>query len=169
MYERMIFSKKFCILIVLILLPSFLSLYKHIIMIKRILNFVVTIIANGLVLYSVARYIPELWLALNWLDLTLSRENLLWFFIFGAVFWLMHTIIKRLLNLVTLPLRFVTFWLSGLAINVIIFYGFRYIINTEFTDLAVTVQLWTIMQTLLLSLVIRFLMRVVNKVIDTIF
>lgn len=108
-------------------------------MIKLILNFLVTIIANGLLLYSIARYIPELGLTLSGIDWSLTGENILAFFVFGGIFWLMHTIIKRILNIVTLPLRFLTFGLSGLAINIIIFYGFRYIINTEFADLGITV------------------------------
>jgi uncharacterized membrane protein YvlD (DUF360 family) len=62
------------------------------------------------------------------------------------------------------PVNFLTLWLASIAINVLVFYMFAYVVNT-FLDGEVVVKLWEIRQTLILSFIMAISIAILTKIL----
>jgi uncharacterized membrane protein YvlD (DUF360 family) len=62
------------------------------------------------------------------------------------------------------PVNFLTLWLASIAINVLIFYLFAYVIN-NYLDRWVAVKLWEIWQTFILSFIMSIGITILTKIL----
>ncbi len=94
-----------------------------------------------------------------------SIISLIWIFlILGFIFRVFNSPIKWILKTLSCPVNFLTLWLASIAINVLIFYLFAYVIN-NYLDLGVAVKLWEIRQTLILSFIMSIGITVLTKIL----
>lgn len=94
-----------------------------------------------------------------------SIISLIWIFlILGFIFRVFNSPIKWILKTLSCPVNFLTLWLASIAINVLIFYLFAYVIN-NYLDLWVAVKLWEIRQTLILSFIMSIWITVLTKIL----
>lgn len=126
---------------------------------KPLKHLLVNIIVNGAVLYAIVNYVPELWFKIQ----SIYKDTYIIFGILGIVFWLINSVLKRILNILTLPVRFVTLWLSSLLLNIIVLYIFEQTVN--YLDLGIIVQLGTLVQTLVLSVILSAIYFLIKKII----
>ena len=113
--------------------------------INRLLS---AIFINTLTIYIISKYLPWLWFVVNFNVCSLEIFLFVWF-----LFWFLDVVIKRIIKILTLPLNLLTLWLFSIVVNVLFIYLFQYIINTNFSNIA-TVELWTWIQVLIVSVVI---------------
>jgi uncharacterized membrane protein YvlD (DUF360 family) len=94
-----------------------------------------------------------------------SIISLVWIFLMlGLVFRIFNSPIKWILKTLSCPVNFLTLWLASIVINVLIFYLFAYVVN-EYLDRGVTVKLWEIWQTLILSFIMSIGITVLTKIL----
>ena len=86
------------------------------------------------------------------------------FLVLGFIFWVFNSPIKWLLKIVSCPVNFFTLWLASLAINVLVFYMFAYVVN-NYLDWEIVVKLWEIWQTLILSFIMSLGITVLTKIL----
>lgn len=86
------------------------------------------------------------------------------FLILGLIFRIFNSPIKWILKTLSCPVNFFTLWLASILINVLIFYIFAYIVN-NYLDLGVTVELWNILQTLILSFIMSICTTILTKIL----
>lgn len=132
---------------------------------KIIKNLIANIVVCGALLFLFNYYSiwikitfanPEMWSSIITL---VSVFLVLWF-----VFRVFNSPIKRILKTLSCPVNFLTLWLASIAINVLVFYLFAYAVN-NYLDLWVTVQLWEIWQTLILSVIMWLGITVLTKIL----
>ena len=126
---------------------------------KPLKHLLVNIVVNGVVLYVIVHYIPELWFKIQ----TIYKDTYIIFGILGIVFWLINSVLKNILKILTLPVRIITLWLSSLLLNLIVLYIFEQTVN--YLDLGITVQLGTLVQTLVLSVILSAIYFIIKKII----
>ena len=94
-----------------------------------------------------------------------SIISLVWIFLMlGFVFWVFNSPIKWILKTLSCPVNFLTLWLASIVINVLIFYLFAYVVN-NYLDRGVTVKLWEIWQTLILSFIMSIGITILTKIL----
>jgi uncharacterized membrane protein YvlD (DUF360 family) len=94
-----------------------------------------------------------------------SIISLVWIFLMlGLVFRIFNSPIKWILKTLSCPVNFLTLWLASIVINVLIFYLFAYVVN-EYLDRGVTVKLWEIWQTLILSFIMSIGITILTKIL----
>ena len=94
-----------------------------------------------------------------------SIISLVWIFLMlGFVFWVFNSPIKWILKTLSCPVNFMTLWLASIVINVLIFYLFAYVVN-NYLDRGVTVKLWEIWQTLILSFIMSIGITILTKIL----
>ena len=128
-------------------------------------SLIANIVVSGALLYVFSYYSiwikisfanPEMWSSIITL---VSTFLILWF-----IFRVFNSPIKRILKTLSCPVNFLTLWLASIAINVLVFYLFSYAVN-NYLDLWVTVQLWAIWQTLILSVIMWLWITVLTKIL----
>ncbi len=123
-------------------------------MINKILS---SILINALVIYVVAKYIPELGLSINyWEQANLEVVFLLW-----AIFWVFDEIVKRLVKVLIFPLMLLMWGIMTILINIWIFYLFEW--TVQYIDIWVEVELWSFMQVVILSITVGLANLVLKK------
>jgi len=129
-------------------------------MLRIIMYFASSVIANAIILYVVSTYIPQLWFSISnpW-----GGNIYVVFAILGTLFRLFNGIIKNIVKVLTLPFAIITLGLSSVVINIAIIYVFGYVINTS--SLGMQVQVGGLVQTLILSSVIAFAYFILKKII----
>jgi len=145
--------------IVLIYLIHPIHLYLLKFYMKPIKNLLVNIIINGAVLYAIVYYVPELGFKIQ----TIYKDTYIIFGILGIVFWLINSVLKSILKILTLPVRIITLWLSSLLLNIIVLYIFEQTVN--YLDIGITVHLGTLVQTLILSVILSAIYFIIKKII----
>ena len=94
-----------------------------------------------------------------------SIITLVWaFLILWFVFRVFNSPIKRILKILSCPVNFLTLWLASIVINVLVFYLFQYAVN-NYLDLWMTVTLWQIWQTLILSFIMAIGIAILTKIL----
>ncbi len=126
---------------------------------KAIKHLLINIIVNGAVLYAIVNYVPELGFKIQ----SIYKDTYVIFGVLGILFWLINSVLKKILNILTLPVRLVTLWLSSILLNIIVLYIFEVTVN--YLDLGITIQLWTLTQTIVLSLIISAIYFLIKKII----
>jgi len=90
------------------------------------------------------------------------------FLLLGLVFWIVNFGIKRVLHIITFPLKFLTLGISSIVINVGVFYFFQWFINENYSQFA-RVQLpsgdlgWV--RVLILSVIISTVYALLSKIL----
>lgn len=125
---------------------------------KLIKDIVLSVLINAAILYvlSSARF---------WIMITAKAQLFQVFFLLGGVFWLVNFGLKRLLHIVSFPLRFVTLGLFGMLINIVVLYFFQWLINTRFTEFAQVELSPEWIKILILSCVISFAYALLSKIL----
>ncbi len=142
-------------------------LYCHIVLMfyissqymKPIKQFLVNVIINGLIFYVVVNHIPELWLVIQ----SEYKDTIVIFGILWLIFRFFNAVLKRILNILTLPVKYLTLGISSLIINILMLYVFEQVIN--YLDVGITIQLGTIVQVCVLSLVLTITYFAIKKLI----
>ncbi len=139
-----------------------LMLYNMQIILRSLLH----IIAYSLSLYVLDHYHLLWWIhfdfmASSWQDIIKIYALL------GFVFWVCFSIIKNIINILALPLKFITLWLIGFVINIVIFYLCQILINTYLTgiEMQITSLTWLVIVSFILSVIVSFVYRLLKKVI----
>ncbi len=135
---------------------------------KVIRNLISNVIFCWWLLFAFAYF--DLWIEILFQNMSIaqfqfSSENIvsvvMVFLILGIVFWIINFPIKKILSVLTLPINALTLWIFSLILNIVVFYIFQWIANTYIAD--ITVNLWTIIQTLILSLLMSLGLTILNK------
>ncbi len=105
---------------------------------------------NTLIIYIISKYITWLDFEIIFTNCSLEVYLLVW-----AIFWFLDSIVKKIVKLLSLPLTILTLGILSIVINILFIYLFAYIIN-NYIDVA-TVQLWSIIQVFIMSLLIYVL------------
>lgn len=148
-----------------ITISSITSWYKNIsfksltIGMKPLKHLLVNIIVNGVVLYAIVHYVPELWFKIQ----TIYKDTYIIFGILGVVFRLINSVLKSILKILTLPIRLFTLWLFSLLLNIIVLYIFEQTVN--YLDIGIIVQLGTLIQTFVLSVILSAIYFLIKKII----
>lgn len=106
------------------------SLNFFVLMRKFIKDILLSIIINAAILYWLNYY--QFWMSIE----TSTANQLEAYFILGFIFWIVNFWLKKVINLVSFPLRWLSFWLISIVINIWILYFFEYYINANYSDIA---------------------------------
>lgn len=131
---------------------------------KIVKNLIANIVICGVLLFVFNYY--SLWIKITFTDAEISNSIILvsTFLILWFVFRVFNSPVKWILKTLSCPVNFLTLWLASIAINVLIFYLFSYVVN-NYMDLWVVVQLWAIWQTLILSVIMWVWITVLTKIL----
>ena len=132
---------------------------------KIIKNLIANIVVSWVLLYVFNYYSIGIKISFTNPEIWNSIISLVWtFLVLGLVFWIFNSPIKWILKTLSCPVNFLTLWLASIAINVLVFYMFAYIVN-NYLDLGVSVQLWAIRQTLILSFIMAISIAILTKIL----
>lgn len=106
------------------------SLNFFVLMRKFIKDILLSIIINAAILYWLNYY--QFWMSIE----TSTANQLEAYFILGFIFWIVNFWLKKVINLLSFPLRWLSFWLISIVINIWILYFFEYYINANYSDIA---------------------------------
>ena len=132
---------------------------------KIIKNLIANVVICGALLF-VFNYF-SIWIKISFTNPEMQKSiiTLIWaFLVLWFVFWVFNSPIKWILKTLSCPVNFLTLWLASIAINVLVFYLFAYAIN-NYLDLWMTVQLWQIWQTLILSFIMAIGIAILTKIL----
>jgi len=122
-------------------------------------HFIINVVISSVILYIIANYIPELWLKIT----SEYKDIFVIFWVLWILFWFIMSLLRRSIQILTLPAKYLTLWLSSLVINLFMFYFFEQFIN--FLDIGVKIQLGTVVQVCILSVIITSLYFIIRKII----
>lgn len=131
---------------------------------KLIKRLVVSIALYWLILYLVSTYSAWWFWPDKWFWVEPSQYNV--FFTFGilaAIFWVVNNIVKYILKILTIPLKYLTLGLFSFVLNTMMIYMFEFLINNS--SMWVTVHLWTIIQVFILSLFVVLVSFLIKKIL----
>ena len=132
---------------------------------KIIKNLIANVVICGALLFLFNYY--SIWIKIDFANPEMQKSiiTLVWaFLILGFVFRIFNSPIKWILKTLSCPVNFLTLWLASIAINVLIFYLFAYAVN-NYLDLWMTVTLWEIWQTLILSFIMAIGIAILTKIL----
>jgi putative membrane protein len=125
---------------------------------KFLRHLLFSVIIYWIMLYIVHKY-SGWWF---WVEAT-QYDVFLTFGILAVVFWIINNVVKVVLKILTIPLKYITFGLFSLVLNVLMIYIFEFLVNNS--TVGVLVHLWTIVQVFLLSLVVTIIAFIIKKII----
>ncbi len=125
---------------------------------KFIKDIVLSILINAGILYvlSSTRF---------WIIITAKAELFQVYLLLGGIFWVVNFGLKRLLHIISFPLKMLTLGLFGMVINVGVLYFFQWLINTRFTEFAQVELSPEWIKILILSCVISFAYALLSKIL----
>lgn len=132
---------------------------------KIIKNLIANVVICGALLFLFNYY--SIWIKIDFANPEMQKSiiTLVWaFLILGFVFRIFNSPIKWILKTLSCPVNFLTLWLASIAINVLVFYLFAYAVN-NYLDLWMTVTLWEIWQTLILSFIMAIGIAILTKIL----
>jgi putative membrane protein len=148
------------------LLSKYLEISRQLYIFSRLLiilnksmikNLIINVVINWVILYIVHKY--NLWFKVQ----ATRYDVYMTFIILWFVFWFFNFILKRILKILTLPLKILTFGLSSIIINVLVIYLFEYVVNNY--NFGILISLWTVLQVLVLSFIITLSYLLVKNII----
>ena len=139
------------------------------ILLQQFMKIIKNLIANIVVCWILLYVFNYFWLGIKFTfanpNVESSIISLVWIFLMlGFVFWVFNSPIKWILKTLSCPVNFMTLWLASIVINVLIFYLFAYVVN-NYLDRGVTVKLWEIWQTLILSFIMSIGITILTKIL----
>jgi len=132
---------------------------------KLVKNLIANIVISWALLYVFNYY--SIWIKITFSNPEIEKSiiSLVWaFLVLGLIFRIFNSPIKWILKTLSCPVNFLTLWLASIAINVLVFYMFAYVVNT-FLDGEVVVKLWEIRQTLILSFIMAISIAILTKIL----
>lgn len=136
----------------------YICFIENYIMLKILKNIIVSIFSYALILYLVYKY--SWW----WFDVEATQYNVFFTFILLALFfWIVNNIIKIVLKILTIPLKYLTLWSFSLVLNMTMVYLFEYLVNNY--SIGVRIHLGTFVQVFVLSLFISLLYILIKKIL----
>lgn len=125
---------------------------------KFIKDIVLSILINAGILYvlSSTRF---------WIIITAKTELFQVYLLLGGIFWIVNFGLKRLLHIISFPLKMLTLGIFGMMINVGVLYFFQWLINTRFTEFAQVELSPEWIKILILSCVISFAYALLSKIL----
>ena len=132
---------------------------------KIIKNLIANIVICWALLFVFNYY--SIWIKISFSNPSIENSiiSLIWaFLILGFIFRVFNSPIKRILKTLSCPVNFLTLWLASIAINVLVFYMFAYVVNT-YLDWEVVVKLWEVRQTLILSVIMGISISILTKIL----
>jgi uncharacterized membrane protein YvlD (DUF360 family) len=116
-----------------------------------------SVLINTLVLVIIALRIPFGWMHITPLTWNAAPYLLL----MGFIFWAIFHVARPILGFLTTPINWFTLGLAGILLNMIALYAFMYIVN--YLGFGVNVQLGSVEQTFILSIIVSVLTLVLKK------
>jgi len=116
-----------------------------------------SILIYGVFLFALHQY-TNWWF---WVEAT-EYDIFLTFVLLAILFWIINTIVKGILKILSLPLTYLTFWSFTLVLNVLLLYIFEYVVNWLW--LWIVVNLWNFVQVVLMSFVSSFIAFLIKKI-----
>ena len=124
---------------------------------KFIRHLLLSILFYWIALYLIHKYSD------GWLIIQATQYNVfLTFGILAAIFWVVNNVVKVILRVLTIPLKYLTLWLFSLVLNMLMMYVFEYLVNNS--SVWVIIHLWTIVQVFILSLAVTVLAFLIKKI-----
>ena len=126
---------------------------------KFIKDILLSIIINALILFVLNYYS-------FWISIETTYENqieaylVLWF-----IFWIVNFWLKKIISIISFPLRWLSFWLISVLINVWILYFFENFINTNYSDIARITLSWDWIKVLIVSVVVSLAYSLLSKLL----
>lgn len=126
---------------------------------KFIKDIFLSIIINAVILY-----------ALNYYNFWIMIETTYWnqieaYFVLWFIFWIVNFVLKKIINLISFPLRWLSFWLISILINVWVLYFFENFINTNYSDIAIVTLSWDWVRVLIISVVVSLAYSLLSKLL----
>lgn len=121
--------------------------------------------------YSVGLYLLNYYNLLWWIhfDFNVStwQDIVKVYLLLGFIFWVCFAIIKKILNIFAFPFQFLTFWLIGFVINIVIFYVCQILINTYLNGIQMQITSFTglVIVSFLLSMIVSCIYWILKKII----
>ena len=93
----------------------------------------------------------------------LTRNAAPYLLLMGLIFWAIFHVARPILGFLAAPINWLTLGLAGILLNMIALYVFMYIVNAM--TFGVHVQLGTMEQTFILSIIVSVLTLILKKVL----
>lgn len=87
------------------------------------------------------------------------------YLILGAIFWIVNFILRKIVHVVSWPLKLLTFGIISVVINVGMLYLFQWFVNTNYGDIAMVAISPDYLKAFILSIVITFAYRLLSKIL----
>ena len=132
---------------------------------KIVKNLIANVVICGALLFLFNYY--SIWIKIEFANPEMQKSiiTIVWaFLVLWFVFRVFNSPIKWILKTLSCPVNFLTLWLASIAINVLVFYLFQYTIN-NYLDLWMTITLWQIWQTLILSFIMAIGIAILTKIL----
>lgn len=108
-----------------------LSFNFFVYMIRFFKDIIISILINAGILFVLSYY--QFWMVIEPARPGNAFEA---YFILGFIFWIVNFWLKKIINIISFPLKRLSFWLISIIINVGILYFFEYFINSNYSDIA---------------------------------
>jgi uncharacterized membrane protein YvlD (DUF360 family) len=135
------------------------SLNFLLLMRKFLKDIILSILINTGILYWLNYY--QFGLSIQ----TSSANQLEAYLILGFVFWIVNFWLKKIINLLSFPLRWLSFWLISILINVWVLYFFEYYINSHYSDIATISLTWDWVRVFIISVVVSVAYSLLSKLL----
>jgi len=126
---------------------------------KFLKDIILSILINAWILYWLNYY--QFWLSIN----TSTANEIEAYFILGFIFWIVNFWLKKIINMLSFPLRWLSFWLISILINVWILYFFEYYINANYSQIATVSLSWDWIRVLIISVVVSLAYSLLSKLL----
>ena len=126
---------------------------------KFLKDIILSILINAWILYWLNYY--QFWLSIN----TSTANEIEAYFILGFIFWIVNFWLKKVINMLSFPLRWLSFWLISILINVWILYFFEYYINANYSQIATVSLSWDWIRVLIISVVVSVAYSLLSKLL----
>ncbi len=125
---------------------------------KFIRDIVLSVLINAGILYALCYH--NFGILIETQGSMLEAYLMLW-----AVFWIVNFGLKKILHIVSFPLKLLTFGLFSIVINVWVFYFFAHFINTYYGNIATVTLPEEWLKVLILSMVVSFAYALLSKIL----
>ena len=126
---------------------------------KFLKDILLSILINAGILYWLNYY--HFWMSIE----TSTANEIEAYFILGFIFWIVNFWLKKVINLLSFPLRWLSFWLISILINVWILYFFEYYINANYSQIATVSLSWDWIRVLIISVVVSIAYSLLSKLL----
>lgn len=124
---------------------------------KRLKYLFASLIVYGVVWFLIDSYFPNIFTVKS-----STYGVILTYAVLSLLFRLLHYVVRGILNILTLPLKYITFWLSAMVMDMLMLYVFEYVVNG--LDIWVTIQLWSMLAVFVLSLFLWLVAFLLKKI-----